>query len=130
MGNRGTAGSGSESVIAPDTRPCVPQDALDYPQIPDDQIVIWTGNTHLWPDARRETFYMGHRSDALRGYALFTMLPEKAMTFPDKDTAQAFLDEMNRRRPTPYHDLHVTTVAELKLLRFHADPEPDMLPSP
>lgn len=129
---RRPSGVGVRAGIAAGSEPRIhgPQDALDYPQIPDDQVVIWTGNDHLWPDARRETFYLGHRRDPLRGHALFTMLPEMAMTFPDRKAAQAFLDEMNARRPAPYHDVHVATVAELKLLRGYADPEIDMGPSP
>lgn len=107
-----------------------PRKALDYPRLADDQVIIWTGNGHLWPDARRETYYLGHCRDRLRGHALFTMHPERAMTFPDRKAAQAFLDEMNARRPAPYHDVHVATVAELKLLRGYADPEIDVGPSP
>lgn len=32
-----------------------PKKALDYPNLSDDLYVIWSGNEHVWPDARRQT---------------------------------------------------------------------------
>lgn len=130
-GHDGGVGTGRETFRS-GTSPRVldPRRALDYPRLADDQVIIWTGNEHLWPDARRETYYLGHRRDRLRGYALFTMHSEEAMSFPDFETAQAFLEKMNALRPRPYHDIHITTVAEMKCARGYSEPEDTLSPSP
>lgn len=109
-----------------------PRQALDYPHLDDDLFVIWSGNEHLWPDARRQTHYLTDRRDTLRGYALFNPFPEGARTFETEEAAQTFLDEMNALRPAPYHSVQVTTVSELKVARGYAEPEPepDLSPSP
>lgn len=95
-----------------------PEAALDFPQMDDDLVVIWHGNDHIWPDARRETHYIGESTHILKGFALFTSHPAGAKTFPDVETAEAFLRENEKARPYPYPDtLQITTVAELKQAR-------------
>ena len=68
----------------------------------------------------------------MRGYALFSPFPEQALTFGSEEAAWTFLDEMNALRPAPYNNLRITTVAELKIARGYAEPEPepDLCPSP
>lgn len=99
-----------------------PRQALDYPKLDDDLFIIWTGNDHLWPDARRETHYLTDRRDAMRGYALFSPSAGQALTFESEEAAQGFLAEMSARRPAPYHNVNVTTVGEMKVARGYAAP--------
>lgn len=94
-----------------------PKKAMDYPRLKDDLIIIWTANEHEWPHAGRETYYMSDIEDRERGHAMFSPFFENARTFADKEEAHAFIRTMNARRPQPYQNLNVTTVAEMKLLR-------------
>lgn len=102
------------------TRHMNPRDALDYPRISDDFYIIWSGNEHLWPDARRETHYLTDKRDIMRGYALFSPLVERARVFTTYEDAEQFLAEMSALRPAPYGNVEITTVAELKLARGYA----------
>ena len=105
--------------------------AMDYPKMDDDLFVIWSGNEHLWPDARRETHFLTDKRDVMRGYALFSPIPERALTFYSAEAAQNFLDDMNALRPAPYHSVQVTTVAEMKVARGYEPPaEAEASPSP
>jgi hypothetical protein len=100
-----------------------PEDALDYPKIPDDKFVIWSGNEHLWPDGRRETHYLSDKRDIMKGFPLFSPFPEAALTFDAREEALAVVEAGNAMRPHPYN-VEITTVAELKRLRGYA-PEPE-----
>lgn len=102
-----------------------PINALDYPHLPDDLFVIWFGNEHVWPDARRETFYVGTRRSVIKEFALLTIFAEEAETFEDRMTAETFLETHSIRRGHPYHNAQITTVAELKALRgYETPPDP------
>lgn len=101
------------------------RNALDYPHLPDDRFVIWSGNEHVWPDARRETFYLGTRRSVMKNFALMTIFAEEAETFESREAAETFLETHSVRRGHPYHDTQITTVAELKVLRgYEQAPEP------
>lgn len=104
-----------------------PKAALDYPRLPDDRFIIWFGNEHLWPDARRETRYLGTARSVMKKYALLTMFAENAETFPDLVTAKAFLEKHSIRRGRPYQNAQITTVGEMKVMRGYAPP-PDPAP--
>ena len=97
--------------------PARAEDALDFPNIDDDLHILWTSNEFCWPDARRQTFYLSDQKHPLGGFALFTPFAEKAATFASEEAAQDFLDNMSRLRPNPYHDVRISTVAEMKVLR-------------
>ena len=104
-----------------------PKDALDYPRLPDDRFIIWFGNEHPWPDARREMRYLGTARSVMKKYALLTMFAENAETFPDLVAAKAFLEKHSIRRGRPYQNAQITTVGEMKVLRGY-EPPPDTTP--
>jgi len=96
-----------------------PENALDYPHLADELWIIWYGNVHKWPDARRETHYL--RTTSRRPYALFTIFAEDAKTFTDAETARLWLAEQEKARGFPYGTLEITTVAEMKRARGYAN---------
>lgn len=107
------------------------RDALDYPTMDGEKFVIWFGNEHLWPDARRQTHYVCARTDALKGYALLTILPEDALVFDTEGDARGFLQRNEALRGRPYRGAQVTTIADLKIARGYTLPENvDGVPTP
>lgn len=97
------------------TRVSNPKQALDYPQIHDDLWVIWWSNGKPWPDASRELKYLSqYQCETMQGWALFTLHWQDANTFTTQGDARRWLADQQALRPTPYGDLNVTTVAELK----------------
>lgn len=91
-----------------------PEFAMDYPALPDDKWVIWSGNEHVWPSAKRDLFYLtDQRRQSTMGFALFTSVSDEAKTFDTREEAKDWLAAENVKRPHPY-EVHITTVAELK----------------
>jgi len=91
---------------------------MDYPTPDPDLWVLWSGNDHAWPDARRETWYLTDmKLHILKGFALFTYDSASAATFATKKDAQAFLQEHELRRPHPY-SVRITTIRDLIAERF------------
>jgi hypothetical protein len=96
-----------------------PTIATDYPQLSDDAYVIWSSNKPTWPDARRATSYLSATlKDPERGYALLTTLWIDALVLRTEEEAQLWLDETTKLRGHAYLNIKITTVAELKKLRF------------
>jgi hypothetical protein len=94
-----------------------PKASLDYPTLDDDLWVIWYnhGGDAVWPSGSRAVLYMSKtRTDALRGWALMTSDYNDAANFATLDEAQDFLREQELKRRTPYHNIEITTVAEIK----------------
>ena len=103
------------------TTPPNPTRAYDYPSPPDDVWLIWGSNDRKWPDARRSTRYLSHRQqDAMKGYALMTINSAEAATFATEAEARKWLSGEEAKRGRPYHDVQVTTVADLKIARGYA----------
>ena len=95
-----------------------PRRALDYPHLPDESWVIWSGNDVKWPHGSRETFYVSaDKRHVINDSALMTMFAEFAKTFDDEASARAWLAEQEALRGHPYHGVRVTTVATLKKAR-------------
>lgn len=87
---------------------------MDYPDLPDELFIFWSGNDRKWPDGGRETKYLsGEQSDIMRGYALFTPVAKGAKTFATQAEAKAWLKEQEAKRPHPY-GVRITTVRAMK----------------
>lgn len=97
---------------------------LDWPRLPDDTIVIWWWNQIEWPHGAREVKYLTDKKrDAMRDYALFSISYGDAKVFETEEQANAFLKENEEKRPHPYGDLNITTVAELReMVKYPASP--------
>ena len=103
------------------TRTPDPKRAYDYPTPPDDVWLIWWSNDRKWPDARRSTRYLSHRQqDAMYGYALLSSNSGDAATFVTEAAARDWLSGEEAKRGRAYHDVQVTTVADLKIARGYA----------
>lgn len=91
-----------------------PRSALDFPNLDDALFIIWHANEHKWPDARRRVSYLtDRRTDALRGYALFTGAASEAKTFKSEAEARAWLVTQDALRGRPC-DVTVSTVSDMK----------------
>ena len=96
-----------------------PEFAMDYPALPDDVWIIWGGNEHVWPDARRELLYLAaDKRSIMKGFALYTSDANQAARFASGEEARIWLAQEEAKRFNPYHNIQVTTVAELKKRRF------------
>jgi hypothetical protein len=94
-----------------------PRQALDYPSLPDDRWIIWSGNNCIWPSPNRRTHYLtDKKTDVMRGYALWTPAWQEATMFATEEEARAWLAEHETKRLYSY-GANVTTVATMKRRR-------------
>lgn len=98
-----------------------PSEAMDYPTLPGDLVVIWVGNEYRWPDGRRRLSYLSEtKTDPVKGYALFTDNSGDAKVFSTREEAAAWLTKQTELRSHPYTGAKIGTVYELTADRFPA----------
>ena len=90
-----------------------PTQALDFPDLPDDTWVIWSGNQIKWPDGRRTMNYLTAKRRSYAGFALWTPWYEDAITFESEEDARKWLEAENR----PYQQETIISIGELKKLK-------------
>jgi hypothetical protein len=91
------------------------KDILDDPKLLPELFVLWVWNGKPWPAADRRLAYLSFtQTDAMRGFALFTMDWRDAAIFVSVEEANAFLKGHNSKRPHPYTGVNLTTVEDLR----------------
>lgn len=95
-----------------------PEFAIDYPALDPDLWVIWSAEPFVWPDPRRNIYYLSDRKvHTLGGFAFHTTIPEYASTFSTEHEAQAFFTHHQELRLSfskqGYGPKNITTVREL-----------------
>lgn len=96
-------------------RPEYPESALDYPDLPDNKWVLWSGNEHLWPSAKRETHYISRNLHPLTNTVKWTINWSEAAQFDTMAQAEIYADRCVH--PEQLLSVRITTVETLKKLR-------------